>query len=279
MFGWLQSNLDHIVALVVAGLLVGLANKGKPKIKQSAKERGKKFARWAVFVIMAVAGLALVWGLLPAIRWVTGGLNFGGFALGGIIALTLGWHGVAMGTSVIRDLADKVPDEEARQGALWGPTMFVGGGAAVIDLAQNPGGVGSGFSAAVMATITLIYVFMISNRALAAQKHKNGWLWYAFAAMVLGGLVMAPLVAFLDGWLSGVLPGDFVTAIRTIAGMTGVVLIGAAVWDFVCDGVPDKYARIGAVLGVPLAVAFGAIGIAVMTGSATNGAELMSGVF
>jgi hypothetical protein len=281
MFGWIQAHLDQIVALGIAAIIVGLVNKGVPKIKQSGKERGKKFARWATFVLMVIAGLSLAYGAVPFMRWLIGGAGLGGViaGIGGVIALALGWHGIAYVTSIVRDLADKVPDEEGRQGALWGPTLLISGGAAVLDLVRSPNSIGSGFTAAAMAAVTLAYVFMIQKRALSAQNHKPQWAWFVFAVMILGGLVLIPLVAYLDGTISGLLPGDYVTAIRVLAGVFGAALIGGGVWDIVCDGVPNRYARAGAIAGIPLATAYAAIGIAVLTSNASNGAEMLKGVF
>jgi hypothetical protein len=281
---WLAAHTVQITAGIIAMLLVALANKGVPKIRQSGQERGKKFARWATFVIMVVAGLCLAVATLPIVRWLTGLGSTGGFGavvgnIGAIVALALGWHGVAMAVSVARDLSDTVPDEEARKGALWIPTMLPAGAAAVVGLLQNPAGLGRGVTAAIMAAITLIYVFMIVKRALSAQKHQSFWLWFAFAVSFIGGLVMIPLIAYIDttvvqGWLPAQMRGP----VRIIAGVVGLCSVGAGIYDIVCDGVPNKWARSAAVYGMALTFVFGGLGIAAITGNFTDGAALLDSV-
>lgn len=281
---WFAAHAVQITALVVAGLLVGMANKGVPKITRSGKEHGKKFARWATFAIMVLAGLCLAVGMVPIVGWLTGLGSAGGFGavvgnIGAIITLAFGWHGVAMAISVARDLADGVPDEEARKGALWIPTLLPAGAAAVVGLLQNPQGLGRGITAAIMGLVTLVYVFMIVKRALAAQKHQTFWLWFAFVISIVGGLVMVPLIAYMDtAIVQGFLPAQFQTPVRVIAGVFGVCAIGAGAWDIVCDGVPNKFARAGATYGLGLTFVFGALAIAAISGNATDGASFLNGV-
>ncbi len=282
---WLSAHAVQITAIIVAILLNGLAEKGVPKIGRSGKEHGKKFARWATFIIKVVAGLCLAVGLVPVVTWLTGLGGGGGFAavvgnLGAIITLALGWHGVAMSISMARDLADGTPDEEARKGALWIPTILPAGGAAVVALVQNPQGLGQGITAAVMALITIMYVFMIVKRALAAQKHQTFWLWFAFVISIVGGLVMVPLIAYVDTVIvQGFLPSAFHTPVRIIAGVLGLCSLLAGAWDIVCDGVPNKLARNAATFGLGLTFVFGGVAIATISGNATDGAAFLNGVF
>jgi hypothetical protein len=281
---WFAAHVTQITALICAELLVGLANKGVPKITRSGKEHGKKFARWATFAIMVLAGLCRAVGMVPVVGWLTGLGTAGGFGaavgnIGAIVTLAFGWHGVAMAISVARDLADGVPDEEARKGALWIPTLLPAGAAAVVGLLQNPQGLGRGITAAIMGLITLVYVFMIVKRALAAQKHQTFWLWFAFVISLVGGLVMVPLIAYMDtAIVQGFLPGALQAAVRVIAGVFGVCAIGAGIWDIVCDGVPNKYARAAATYGLGLTFVFGGLAIAAISGNATDGASMLNGV-
>lgn len=281
---WLAAHATQITALICAGLLVGLANKGVPKITRSGKDHGKKFARWATFAIMVLAGLCLAVGMVPVVGWLTGLGSAGGFGavvgnIGAIITLAFGWHGVAMAISVARDLADGVPDEEARKGALWIPTLLPAGGAAVVGILQNPQGLGRGITAAIMGLITLVYVFMIAKRALAAQKHQVFWKWFAFVISIVGGLVMVPLIAYMDtAIVQGFLPGAFQTPVRIIAGLFGLCALAAGAWDIVCDGAPDKFARAAATYGLGLTFVFGSLAIAAISGDATDGASFLNGV-
>ncbi len=282
---WLSAHAVQITVIISAILLNGLAEKGVPKIGRSGKEHGKKFARWATFMIKIIAGLCLAVGLVPVVTWLTGLGGGGGFAaivgnLGAVITLALGWQGVAMLISVARDLADGVPDEEARKGALWIPTILPAGGAAVVALVQNPQGLGQGITAAVMALITIMYVIMIAKRALSAQKHQTFWLWFAFVISIIGGLVMVPLIAYADTVIvQGFLPAAFHTPVRVITGVVGLCSLGAGAWDIICDGIPNKYARNAAVFGIGLTFVFGGVAVATISGNATHGAAFLSAVF
>lgn len=281
---WITAHLTQITALVCAGLLVALAKKFVPKIGRSAKEHGKKFARWAAFAIMVIAGLCLAVGMVPVVGWLTGLGSAGGFGaavgnIGAIIALAFGWHGVAMAISVARDLADGVPDEEARKGALWIPTLLPAGATAVVGILQNPQGLGRGITAAIMGLITLVYVFMIVKRGLAAQKHEVFWKWFAFVISIVGGLVMVPLIAYMDtAIVQGFLPGAFQTWVRVVAGVFGLTTLIAGAVDIVCDGAPDKYARAAATYGLGLTFVFGSLAVAAVSGNATDGASFLNGV-
>lgn len=282
---WFAAHATQLTAIAVAIVLNILAEKGVPKIGRSAKEHGKKFARWATFGIKIVAGLCLAVGLIPFVTWLTGLGAGGGFAglvgnIGAIITLALGWHGVAMAISVARDLADGVPDEEARKGALWIPTVLPAGGAAVVALIQNPQGLGQGLTAAIMALITIMYTFMIAKRALAAQKHQQFWLWFAFVVSAVGGLVMVPLIGYVDTVVvQGFLPAAFHMPVRVVVGVAGLGILAAGAWDLVCDGVPNKYARNAATFGLGLTFVFGGVALATISGNATDGAAFLNGVF
>lgn len=279
----MRTYLPQMIALAMALLGVWAANKAVPRIRGARKEHGKVIARWFAFALMVFSGLCLAVALVPVVRWVTHLGTLGGilaFAgnVGAIIALWFGWDGVARSISVARDLADGVPDEEARKGALWIPTFLPAGGAAVATLLQNPRGIGSGITAAIMAGITMAYVFIIVKRALASTKHKTFWKWFAFAICFIGGLVMVPLITYLNGVLPGYLPGDVMNGLRLVVAVAGVALIAVGSLDIICDGEPDKWARNAAVFGLGIVLSFGGIGVAAMSGIASTGAGILQGM-
>lgn len=281
ILSWASAHQAQLVAFLGACFGIWTAKKLIPKFGN--KERGSH-ARWASFVIYALSGLALAVAAIPTIRWLVSFGSRAGLAglvgnLTAIVTLALGWHAVAMIVSMIRDLADKTPDHEARSAALWVPTFLPIGGAAVMQLMQNPQGVGQGITAAIMGVITLIYTGMIVKRADAARSHKNKWNWFAFAVLVLGGLVIIPMVAYADTALIAQLPSPLPALLRVGLGLAGAGLVLAGAADIWVDRVPDSYARAAARPGIALVFVFGGIGIAALTGSASSGAGFLNGVF
>lgn len=281
IMSWVAGHQTQLIALLIAVFAVTTAKKIIPKMRH--KERGSH-ARWASFVIYIIGGLALAVAMIPLIRWLVAlGSGTGLSSLVGnltaIVTLALGWHAVAMIVSMVRDLADKTPDHEARSAALWVPTFLPIGGAAVMQLVQNPQGVGQGITAAIMGLVTIIYAGMIVNRCDNATGHKNKWNWFAFAVLIIAGLVVIPLVAYVDTALIAQLPGGLRTIIRVALGLAGLGLIVAGVADIWVDRVPDQFARSAARIGIALVFVFGGIGWQAITGSTADGASFLNGVF
>jgi hypothetical protein len=281
IIAWMAGHQSQLIALLIAIFCVGTAKKWIPKMRH--KERGSH-ARWASFIIYIIGGLALAWAMVPFIYWVIrlgGGAGLNGLVgnFTAIVTFALGWHSVAMIVSMIRDLADKQPDHEARSAALWVPTLAPIGITSVFALLQNPQGVGQGITAAIMGVITLIYAGMIVKRCDDAQQHKNKWNWFAFAVLVLAGIVIIPLVAYVDTALIGQLPSVVRTIVRVALGLSGLSLIGAGIADIWIDRSPDVHARNGARIGIALVFVFGGIGWQAMVGATADGASFLNGVF
>jgi len=281
IMSWIAGHQTQLIALLIAIFAVTTAKKIVPKMRH--KERGSH-ARWASFIIYIIGGLALAVAMIPLIRWLValGGRAGLSAVVGNVTAIAtfaLGWHAVAMLVSMIRDLMDKQPDHEARSAALWVPTFLPIGGSAVWQLLQNPQGVGQGITAAIMGIITLIYAGMIVKRADAATEHKNKWNWFAFGVLVLAGLVIIPLVAYVDTALIAQLPSGLATIIRVALGLAGLGLVVAGVADIWIDRVPDQLARAGARVGIALVFVFGGIGWQAITGATADGASFLNGVF
>lgn len=281
ILGWINGHQTGLIALLIAIFCVSTAKKIATKTRD--KERGKH-ALWTAFVLYAVGGLAMAVAMIPFINWLVGlggraGLSAVVGNLTAIVTLALGWHAVAMLVSMFRDLMDKEPNHEARVAALWVPTFLPIGGAAVLQLLQNPQGVGQGVTAAIMGVITLIYAFMIVKRADAAREHKSRWNWFAFAVLILAGLVIIPLIAYADTALIAKLPGAIKTIVRVALGVAGLGAIAAGIADIWVDRVPDKYARTAAVYGIGAVFVFGGIAFSAITGATTDGASFLNGVF
>lgn len=278
---WIGAHQSQLIALFIAIFAVTTAKKIIPKAGH--KERGSH-ARWASFIVYIIGGLALAWAMVPFVQWLIGFGNRSGVGalvgnLTAIVTFALGWHAVAMIVSVIRDLADKTPDHEARSGALWIPTFVPLGIASVFGLLQNPQGIGQGITAAIMGIITLIYAGMIVKRCDAARDHKSKWNWFAFAVLVLAGIVIIPMVAYADTALISKLPGAVTVIVRTILGLAGLGLVIAGIADLWVDRSPDKFARTGARVGIALVVVFGGIAFSAITGTTADGASFLNGVF
>lgn len=281
ILSWIAGHQSQVIALIIATLAVSTAKKISSKAQH--RERGTH-ALWASFVIYIAGGLALAWAMVPFIYWL---IRLGGGAglnalIGNttaIATLALGWHAVAMIVSMIRDLMDKRPDHEARSAALWVPTLVPIGITSVFALLQNPQGVGQGITAAAMGLVTIIYAGMIVKRADSAKAHKTKWNWFAFGVLILAGLVVIPLVAYLDTALIAQLPSALRNIIRVALGVAGLGLIGAGIADIWVDRVPDQYARSAARVGIALAFVFGGIGWQAITGGAADGASFLNGVF
>jgi hypothetical protein len=215
--------------------------------------------------------------MIPFIHWLIGFGNRSGIGglvgnLTAVVTFALGWHGVAMIVTMIRDLADKEPNHEARTAALWVPTLLPIGGTAVLSLLQNPQGIGLGLT-------TLIYAFMIVKRVDKASNYKKQWNWFAFGVLLLAGIAIIPMVAYADTALISKLPGGLRAITRAAIGLSAAGALLAGLADIWVDRVPDKFARTAAIFGIAGFTVFGAIGIAALTGAASDGASVLNGVF
>lgn len=268
---FINNNLEQLAAVlgVVAILTLGRA-------KILPKARGSKFLLWVAFVVTAICGLVLGWALSGLAAWLTGITSIGGFSIVGLVAVWLGWHAVGMAVDLFRDVADGQPDEDARQAALWIPTLLPAGWAAVWQIASNPRGLGTGITAAIMAGITIAYATIISNKAVKGKKGKTAWLWFAAAVCLMGGLAATPLVLYVDGWIAGAAPAGWLWGFRIVGGFIGVGLLIGALAD-ITDKRPDALVRSFLKFGLPLILAFGALTVGFLADGATNGAEFLTG--
>lgn len=274
---WIEQNFVQIT-LVIAAIIIIAVGRGPmlPHVKRS------KVLLWAAFVVTAACGLVLGWALSDVTSWITSrGGAFGGAvaSLGAIIAVAAGWWSVDMLVALIRDLADCVPDGDARRAALWVPTTAPAGMSAAWGIMSNPGGVGTGITALIIAAITVGFCVKISKSALAGQKLPRFWHYFAAAACLLGGIVLIPLVAWLDTKAADLLSGNWLTGARIVAGSVGLALLAAMLVDWFKDKIPDQHVRNFALVGVPLLVVCGAVVVAHLTDAAnSSGAILLGGL-
>lgn len=284
ILGFFAANRFQIAALIVAAIMIWGAKKIVPYSRSAAVKERSPHARWAAFIMYALGGLALAVATVPLILWLVGlGSRSGLSALVGnltaIVGLALGWHSVAMIVSVIRDLMDKVPDHEARQGALWIPTFAPIGFASVWQLLQNPQGLGFGLTAAIMAGITLWYAFSIAKRADSASEHKVGWKWFTFWIFVLAGFALVPLVRFVNTQVISQLPPGLAWIPQLVMGIGGVILVVVAIAEMYFNKVPEDWARRGAAFGIGAVTVFGAVGLAWLSDALSAGSSFLSGGF
>lgn len=270
----IDNNIEQIGAVLGVVILLTL---GRAVILSAA--RGSKFLLWVAFLVTAFCGLVLGWALAGVAGWLTGITAVGGFSVVGIVAVWAGWAAVEMLVTVIRDLADRQPDDAARRGALWIPTLLPAGMAAVWDIVSNPRGIGSGITAAIMAAITIGYTIKISGEAVKGKTVKTAWLWFAAAVCLLGGLAAAPLVLYVDGWVADLVPSDgYLWLFRIVLGAVGAALFLAALKDIAADKKPDEHVRRFLQFGLPLVLAFGTLAVGFLVTGASNGAEFLNGV-
>lgn len=274
MLTWLQANYLQITGVIAVAIMLTVG-----RAALLPKTRSDPFLLWVAFAITAVCGLVLGWALYGVMAWLTAlpGLFGGAIAsVGAIVAVWLGWHGVYQLVALVRDVADRSPDAEARKAALWVPTFLPAGGQAVWGIVSNPQGLGTTLTAAIMAVLTILYVVRIAQAALSASAAPKLWRWFATGVCVLGGLVMIPLLAFADAQAAQFVPSELMVAARILSGVAGFALAFAALRDL-RDRVPDKYARACALAGVPLLVVSGATAWGWITGTAGSGLELLTG--
>ncbi len=274
---WINSHLGQITGVLAVAILLGV---GRNKILPSVK--ANKGLLWTAWIVTGICGLILGWALSGVMGWLTGldsvfGATIG--AVGAIIALILGWHGVYLLIALIRDLADKTPDDDARKAALWVPTFLPAGISAVWGIVSNPRGLGTGVTAAVMALVTIVYAHMIVTAALKGRTGAKGWKWFATLVCLLAGVVMLHLVLFIDGVAADHLPGSWLIAARTLAGVLGLALGVAALKDLLADKQPDAYVRTFLRFGLPLLLTFGTLAVTTVSGHASDGGQILVGTF
>lgn len=274
---WIRDNYLQISAVlgVIIMLTVGRAQL-LPAVRNSTP------LLWLAFVVTVACGLVLGWALSDVVSWLThlsGGAGAVLGSIGALIALTLGWHAAYLLVALIRDVADKKPDEEARKAALWVPLFLPAGWSGVWGIVSHPRGLGTGVVAAVMAGITIRYVHRIVKAALAGKTGKKAWQWFAAAVCLLGGLVMIPLVTYVDTQAShwSALPAWGLTMARIVLGAVGLALLIAACVD-IKDRVPDEAVRAFLSYGFPVLTLFGLLAVGYFGGHAHDGLQILTGV-
>lgn len=281
---WFTNNWPQLLAIasVIIMLTVG-RKKLLPDVKQN------KFLLWLAYAVTAICGLVLGWALVGVMGYLTSlpGL-FGGIvgSVGAILGVTFGWWAVAMLVEMFRDLADGVPDGDARRAAMWVPTMLPAGIASVYGIVSNPRGLGTGVTAAIIAGISFIALRKIMKAALSGKKGENAWKWFACAVCLLAGILMIPLYAYADMQVAANTPHPWPTIFRTIVGVIGLALLIAMAVDLVpkkSQGekkpVPDGGVRAFLSYGLPALVLFGALAVGSMSEHTESGGALLIASF
>jgi hypothetical protein len=271
---FLNTYLPQITGVLVVAILLGV---GRAKLLPAVKT--SRALLWLAWIVTVVCGLVLGWALVGVMGWLTSLTGPGASLIGSIGALAglwAGWHSVLLLIAMVRDLADKTPDGDARKAALWVPTFLPAGWQAVWGVVTNPRGLGTGLTAAIMAGITIAYAHMIVQAALRGKTARKAWLWFSAGVCLMAGLVATPLVLYLDGVAATNLAGTWVAAGRVLAGAFGLALLIAAAVD-IKDRVPDAYVRSFLRFGLPLLLAFGTLAVTTISGYAGNGGQLLGG--
>jgi hypothetical protein len=281
MSSWLSAHLLQMVGALIAVILIA---GGKLAVERSGEH---KFLLWFAFVIRVAAGLILGWSLRDVAAWITSRPGtVGGVvsSIGGIAAIIAGWWSIEMLVKLLRDVADGVPDDDARRAALWVPTLAPAGLSAAWGIVEHPHGIGTGLTAAVIALISLVFLRKTTKAALASKKHHLPWKWFAVLVCALAGILMIPLLAFADAQVAKYAP-TWSTPFRLIVGAVGLALLLTAIadaWPKKNKGettvVPDGGVRAFAALGVPALVLCGALAVGFVSDHATEqGNVLVSG--
>lgn len=265
MIGWLNQHWWQLV--LVAAALILLA--GTRKVVDRARDH--KVLLWFAFILRIVCGLVLGAALYEFTKWLTGLTGtFGGVvsSIGSIIAVIGGWWSMTMLVKLIRDVADGVPDEDARKAALVIPTLGPACLSAAWAIARHPTGIGTGITAAVIALVSLLFLRSIVRSALSSAKHQLLWKWFAVAMSALAGILMIPLLGYLDAQIAEHTAGHWSEAFRVLVGVTGVALLIACIADAWPKKdknektiVPDGGVRAFAAIGVPALVLCGALAV------------------
>ncbi len=278
MSAWFSNHLWQILCVVAALIIIGFA---KPLV---ARVKDHKVLLWFAFVVYLGCGLALGAGLFAVMAWLTGLTGtLGGVvsSVGAIIGVIGGWWGFSLTAKAARDLGDGVPDNEARRAALLVPTLGPACFAAAWSIVKDPTGIGTGITAAVIALVSLLFLFGISKSVLKAQKHTLFWKWFAVVVHILGGILMIPLVAYIDAQVAK-LGGDWSLAFRVSVGAIGLGLLIAGIadaWPKKDKGetkpVPDIWVRTFASFGVPALFLCGALALGFIVDHGTDQANLI----
>lgn len=276
---------DHWAQLLGVAVVLILLIVGRKPLLTLVKEN--KFLLWLAFVVTALCGLILGWSLQDVASWVTGlPGTLGGVvaSIGAILAVLAGWWAIELIVKLVRDVADGTPDDDARMAALWVPTLAPAGLAAAWGIVQNPRGIGTGITAAIIALISLVFLRKTVKACLAARKHEIPWKWFAVAVCVLAGVLMIPLLAFADSQIAQHAPDPWPTIFRVLVGAVGLALLIAAAVDAVpkkAKGekqmVPDKYVRAFAALGVPALFLCGALAVGFVSDHAEEQGNILVG--
>lgn len=266
MSAWFDAHLLQLVGVAIVLILLTV---GRKPLVNRAKEH--KFLLWFAFLVTIACGLVLGWALRDLAAWVTslpGTLGGVVASIGAILAIIAGWWSIELTVKAVRDVMDGTPDEDARKAALWVPTLAPAGLTAAWQIVTHPRGIGTGITAAIIAVISLIFLWKTNKAALAARNHPLLWKWFAVAVSVLAGILMIPLLAFADAQVASRTGGDWSTAFRLLVGAAGVALLIAAIadaWPKAAKGektiVPDGGVRTFAALGVPALVLCGALAV------------------
>jgi hypothetical protein len=278
---WLNDHWWQL--LLVAVTLILLA--GTRKVIDRAKEH--KVLLWFAFILRGICGLVLGAALYEFTKWLTGlSGTFGGVvsSVGAVIAVIGGWWSLTLLVKLIRDVADGVPDEDARKAALLIPTLAPACITAAWSIARHPTGIGTGITAAIIALISLLFLRNIIKSALASTKHQLFWKWFAVVVSGLAGILMIPLLAYVDAQIAAHTSGNVLTAFRVIVGVAGVALLIACIadaWPKKEKGektiVPDGGVRAFAALGVPALFLCGALAVGFVSDHATEQGNILVG--
>lgn len=282
MNAWFTNYWPQMVGVASVIIILVFGRKAiLPRVQES------KFLLWLAWVVTAFCGLVLLWSLIGVMRWLTslpGTLGGIVSSVGAVIAVAAGWWSATMLVAMIRDLADGVPDEDARKAALWHPMLAVSGLNAVWGLVQNPRGIGTGITAAIIAVISLVAIKRIVSAALKGKKGETAWKWFACAVCLLGGILNIPLLAFADTQIQQYAPAPWPTIFRVLVGVLGVALLLAAIADVVpkkAKGeqrmVPDGFVRNFLLWGLPALFLFGAVAVGTMSDNGESGGQILIG--
>ena len=279
MSAWFSNHLWQLLCVAAALIIIGFARPLVARVKEH------KVLLWFAFLVYLGCGLTLGAGLFAFARWLTSlSGTFGGIisSVGAVLGVLGGWWGFSLTAKAAVDLGDGTPDNHARKAALLVPTLAPACFAAAWSIVQHPAGIGTGITAVVIAGISLIYLFTISGSVLKATKHTLFWKWFAVAVHILAGLLMIPLVAYIDAQIAKHGGGNWSQAFRVLTGVVGVGLLIACIadaWPKKEKGetrpVPDKWVRGFASLGVPALVLSGAIALGFVVDHGTEQANLI----
>ncbi len=282
MNAWFTANWPQMVGVASVIIVLVFGRKAiLPRVQES------KFLLWLAWLVTAACGLVLLWSLIGVMRWLTslpGTLGGVVSSIGAVVAVAAGWWSAKMLVAMVRDLADGVPDEDARKAALWHPLLAVSGLQAVWGLVQNPRGIGTGITAAVIAVISLVAIRSIVSAALKGKKGETAWKWFACAVCLLGGILNIPLIAFADTQIQQYAPEQVSSAFRILAGVLGAALLLAGIADLVPKRdkgekrmVPDGFVRNFLLWGLPALFLFGSVAVGTFAGNGESGGQILIG--